>query len=70
MTRDEVAALVHRVAREVVGGLGIVDPERVDDRAVGLAYDRLWEVDKLAVELHTDRFKVKSALQLAARDCA
>jgi len=66
MTKSEVAALVHRVAREVVRDYGIEDKRDVGDRALWVAYDRLWQVDKLAVELHSDWHKVLVALQEAA----
>lgn len=66
MTRSEVAALVRRVAREVVEDYGIKDVKGVGDRAFFVAYDRLWQVDKIAVELHSDWHKVLVALQEAA----
>ena len=67
MSKDEVALLVDRVAQDVAVELGLADPEKVDEKAMWLAYDRLWKVDKLSVELQSDRFKVKRALQDAAR---
>lgn len=67
MNKADVASLVDRVAREVVKDLGIKDPKDVGDKAIQAAYARLWMVDKMSVEMCTDRFTVEQSLHVAAR---
>lgn len=68
MKIDDVESVVARVAWEVVDDLGIQDLEQVGESAIYAAYARLWEIDKVSIEMHTDRSVVLRALQDAVRE--
>jgi len=66
MKKGEVAALVRSVACRVVEDMGAEAVKERPKDCFEEAYRRLWEVDKLSVEIYSDRFKVMAALRDAA----
>jgi hypothetical protein len=66
LNKKQTWSLLGEVAAHVVEVKDIVLPDDVGTAAVGMAYEMLWDVDKIAVEEFLSSFDVIDALKIAA----